>query len=47
MNRTLYRKIARQHGVSVKEVKTAMQAAVDEVIAHAVGAVRNRKKSLV
>ena len=30
MNRKLYRKVARKHGVSVKEVKQDMQAAVDE-----------------
>jgi len=30
MNRKLYRKVARLHGVSVKEVKHAMQEAVDE-----------------
>jgi len=30
MNRKLYRQVAKLHGVSVKEVKLAMQAAVDE-----------------
>jgi len=30
MNRKDYRKIARKYGVSVKEVKGEMQAAVDE-----------------
>jgi len=29
MNRSDYRKIARKHGVSIKEVKRDMQAAVD------------------
>ena len=29
MNRSDYRKIARKHGVSVKEVKRDMQAAID------------------
>lgn len=28
-NRSIYRKIAKQHGVSVAEVKSEMQAAVD------------------
>jgi len=30
MNRKLYRQVAKLHGVSVKEVKRSMQAAVDE-----------------
>lgn len=30
MNRKIYRKIARKHGVSVKEVKRGMQEAIDE-----------------
>jgi len=30
LNRKLYRQVARLHGISVKEVKRAMQAAVDE-----------------
>lgn len=30
MNRKLYRKVAKAHGVSVKEVKADMQVAVDE-----------------
>jgi len=30
MNRKLYRQVAKLHGVSVKEVKRVMQAAVDE-----------------
>ena len=30
MNRKDYRKIARKHGVSVKEVKRDMQEAIDE-----------------
>jgi len=30
VNRKLYRQVAKLHGVSVKEVKRAMQAAVDE-----------------
>jgi hypothetical protein len=30
MNRKLYRKVAREHGVSVKEVKRDMQTAIDE-----------------
>jgi len=29
MNRKLYRQVAREHGVSVKEVKRDMQAAID------------------
>ena len=30
MNRSDYRKIAKKHGVSIKEVKQGMQEAVDE-----------------
>jgi len=30
MNRKLYRQVAKLHGVSFKEVKRSMQAAVDE-----------------
>ena len=30
MNRKFYRDIARKHGVTIKEVKSEMQAAVDE-----------------